>query len=56
MVQKLDASANHGRKFKNYEVANFCDEQGIRYEFCTLKTPQQNDVVERKNQVIQEMG
>ena len=40
---------DHGRKFKNSEFANFCDEQGIRHEFSTSKTPQQNGVVKIKN-------
>ena len=47
---------DHGKKFKNSEFANFCDEQGIRHEFSAQKTPQQNGVVKRKNRMIQEMA
>ncbi|KAG5528763.1 hypothetical protein RHGRI_029433 [Rhododendron griersonianum] len=48
--------SDHGTEFENSEYANFCDELGIRHEFSTPKTPQQNGVVERKNHVIQEMA
>ena len=34
----------------------FCEKNGIKKEFSAPKTPQQNVVVERKNQVIQEMA
>ena len=44
---------DYGRKFKNFEFTNFYDEQGIRHEFSSPKTPQQNGIVERNNWVIQ---
>ena len=47
---------DHGKEFENSEFTNFCDEQGIRHEFSAPKTPQQNDVLKRKNRVIQEMA
>ena len=34
----------------------FCEKNGIKKEFSAPKTPQQNGVVERKNQMIQEMA
>ena len=37
-------------------MESFCTRLGISQEFSTPITPQQNDVVERKNRVIQEMA
>ena len=34
----------------------FCHSLGIKHEFSTPRTPQQNRVVERKNCVLQEMA
>ena len=36
-------------------MESFCTRSGISQEFSTPITPQQNDIVERKNRVIQEM-
>ena len=47
---------DHGKEFENSQYAKFCDNEGIRHEFSTPKTPQQNGVVERKNRVVQEMA
>ena len=44
-----------GRSLGNKFEA-FCNELGIKKEFSAPKTLQQNGVVERKNQVIQEMA
>jgi hypothetical protein len=35
-------------KFKNTQVEDFLDEDGIKYEFLAPYTPQQNGVDERK--------
>ena len=40
----------------NTKFESFCEKNGIKKEFSTPKTPQQNRVVKRKNQVIQEMA
>ena len=45
----------HGKEFENAKFEAFCNEHGIKKEFSTPKTPQQNGVVVRKNRVIQEM-
>ena len=37
-------------------MKSFCTRSGISQEFSTLITPQQNDVVERKSRVIQEIA
>ena len=47
---------NHGKEFENAKFESFCEKNGIKKEFSAPKTPQQNGVVKRKNQVIQEMA
>ena len=47
--------SDHGKEFENARFKSFCEENGIKKEFSTPKTPQQNGVFESKNQVIQEM-
>ncbi|PRQ39088.1 putative RNA-directed DNA polymerase [Rosa chinensis] len=47
---------DHGTMFKNASFANYCDEHGITHEFSAPITPQQNDVVERKNRILLDMG
>ena len=44
--------SDHGKEFENAKFEEFCNEHGIKKEFLALKTPQQNVVVKRKNQVI----
>ena len=44
------------REFDNFDFLEFCHSLGIKHEFSALKTPQQNEVVERKNRVLQEMA
>ena len=44
---------DHGKEFENARFESFCEENGIKKEFSAPKTPQQNEVVERKNRVIQ---
>ena len=48
--------SDHGKEFKNARFESFCEKNGIKREFSTPKTLQQNEVVERKNRVIQEMA
>ena len=48
--------SDHGKEFENARFESFCEKNGIKKEFSTPKTPQQNGVVERKNLVIQEMA
>ena len=43
-------------KFKNTQVEEFLDEEGIKHEFSTPYTPQQNGVVERKNRTLIDMA
>jgi transposase InsO family protein len=47
--------SENGTKFKNTEVEDYLDEEGIKHEFLAPYTPQQNWVVERKNRTLIEM-
>jgi transposase InsO family protein len=48
--------SDHGREFENTKFEEFCLSYGIKQEFSSPITPQQNGVVEQKNMVIQEMA
>jgi transposase InsO family protein len=48
--------SDNGTKFKNTGVEDFLDEEGIKHEFWTPYTPQQNGVAERKNRILIEMA
>jgi transposase InsO family protein len=47
--------SDNGTEFNNTQVEDFLDEKGINHEFLAPYTPQQNGVVERKNQTLIEM-
>jgi hypothetical protein len=44
--------SDNGTKFKNTQVEDFLDEEGIKHEFSAPYTPQQNGVAERKNRTL----
>ena len=44
--------SNHGGEFQNYDFQNFCESNGYNYDFSTLRNPQQNRLVERKNKSL----
>ena len=46
----------NGTEFKNTLVEEFLDKEGIKHEFLTPYTPQQNGVVERKNRTLIDMA
>ncbi|KAK2426713.1 putative mitochondrial protein [Trifolium repens] len=46
--------SDHGREFENSKFNEFCSTDGIKHEYSSPITPQQNGVVERKNRTIQE--
>ncbi|KAK2455973.1 cysteine-rich RECEPTOR kinase [Trifolium repens] len=46
--------SDHGREFENEKFSEYCASEGIKHEFSSPITPQQNGVVERKNRTIQE--
>ena len=41
--------SDHGKEFENSIFSDFCNKYRISHEFSSLKTPQQNGVVEKKN-------
>ena len=47
---------DRGGEFTSKDFDKFCKEHGIERELSTARTPQQNGVVERRNQTIQEMA
>jgi hypothetical protein len=51
---KMIRSAN-GSEFKNSRIQDYYDEKGVKHEFSDKYTPQQNGVVERKNQTLIDM-
>ena len=46
--------SDHGTEFENAKLNGFCSCEGIKHEFPSPITPQQNGVVERKNRTLQE--
>jgi transposase InsO family protein len=48
--------SDNGSKFKNLQVEEFLEEEGIKHEFSAPYTPQQNGVVERKNRTLINMA
>jgi transposase InsO family protein len=48
--------SDNGAEFKNTQVEDFLDEEGIKHEFLAPYTPQQNRVAERKNRTLIEMA
>jgi transposase InsO family protein len=48
--------SDNGTKFKNSQIEGFLEEEGIKHEFSSPYTPQQNGVVERKNITILDMA
>lgn len=47
---------DQGGEFNLNEFFDFYEEHGIRREFSTTRTPQQNGVVERMNKTVQQMA
>jgi hypothetical protein len=43
-------------EFKNSQIEGFLEEEGIKHEFSSPYTPQQNGVVERKNRTLMDMA
>jgi IS30 family transposase len=44
--------SDNGTEFKNTQVEEYLDQEGMKHEFFTPYTPQQNGVVERKNMTL----
>jgi hypothetical protein len=43
-------------EFKNSQIEGFLEEEGVKHEFSSPYTPQQNGVVERKNRTLLDMA
>jgi hypothetical protein len=48
--------SDNGTEFKNTQVEEFLDEEGIKHEFLSPYTPQQNGVAKRKNRTLIDMA
>jgi hypothetical protein len=48
--------SDNGFEFKNLQVEEYLEEEGIKHEFSAPYTPQQNSVVERKNRTLINMA
>jgi transposase InsO family protein len=46
---------NNGFEFKNLQVKEYLEEEGIKHDFSAPYTPQQNGVMERKNRMLVNM-
>ena len=44
--------SDNGTEFRNTQVEELCNDMGIKHEFSSTYTPQQNRVVERKNKTL----
>ncbi|GJX77326.1 ribonuclease H-like domain-containing protein [Tanacetum coccineum] len=50
--ENLVIRCDNGTEFKNKEMNQFCERKGIKREFSVARTPQQNEVAERKNRTL----
>jgi transposase InsO family protein len=48
--------SDNGSEFKNLQVEEYLEEEGIKHEFSAPYTPQKNGVVERKNRTLIDMA
>jgi transposase InsO family protein len=48
--------SDNGTEFKNSQIEGFLEDEGIKHEFSSPYTPQQNGVVERKNKTLLDMA
>jgi hypothetical protein len=48
--------SDNGTEFKNSQIEDFLEDEGIKHEFSSPYTPQQNGVVERKNRTLLDMA
>ncbi|GKA86572.1 putative ribonuclease H-like domain-containing protein [Tanacetum coccineum] len=46
------SDADNGTEFKNRDMLEFCGNKGIKQEYSTARTPQQNGVAERMNRTL----
>jgi transposase InsO family protein len=51
-TQIVKIQSDNITEFKNVNIEEWCDEEGVKHEFSTTYTPQQNRVMERKNKTL----
>jgi hypothetical protein len=56
MLRIKKIRSDNGTEFKNSQIEGFLEEEGIKHEFSSPYTPQQNGVVERKNRTLLDMA
>jgi hypothetical protein len=44
--------SDNGSEFKNMNIEDWCDKEGVKHKFSTTYTPQQNGVIEGKNKTL----
>jgi transposase InsO family protein len=55
-LKRKKIRSDNGSEFKNLQVEEYLEEEGIKHEFSTPYTPQQNCIVERKNRTLIDMA
>jgi transposase InsO family protein len=55
-IENKKIRSDSGTEFKNSQIEGFLEEEGIKHEFSSPYTPQQNGVVERKNRTLLNMA
>jgi transposase InsO family protein len=55
-IEDQENKKRYGTEFKNSQIEGFLKEEGIKHEFSSPYTPQQNGVVERKNRTLLDMA
>jgi hypothetical protein len=48
--------SDNGSEFKNARIDEYCDDKGIKHEFSSKYTPEQNRIIERKNRTLIDMA
>jgi len=52
----VSIKSDHSREFQNEKFDRFCSKLGIKHNFSTPRTPQQNGVVERRNRSLKDLA
>jgi transposase InsO family protein len=55
-VKEKKIRSDNGTEFKNTQVEDFLDEDGIKHKFLASYTPQQNGVAKKNNHTLIEMA
>jgi transposase InsO family protein len=55
-IENQKIRSDNGTEFKNSQIEGFLEDEGIKHEFSSPYTPQQNGVVERKNRTLLDLA